>query len=125
MDENQYPESELTQKIIGLVFDVYNELKFGYKEKFYQRALAYRLEETGIPFEREKFGRVEFHGHIVGRYYVDFLIDNKVVVELKVANEVFETHVQQILNYLAAQHLKVGLLFLITPKGIKIKRLVK
>lgn len=125
VDSNKYPHSDLAEKIIGLVFAVFNELKFGYKEKFYQRALAYKLEQAGVPFVREQYGKVEFDGKIIGQYYVDFVVDDKVVVELKVANEFFDTHTKQIINYLTAQHLRIGLLFLINPEGVKIKRLIR
>ncbi|MFY9484113.1 MAG: GxxExxY protein [Patescibacteria group bacterium] len=125
MPLKEYPYSELTKRIIGLIFEVFNELQFGYQERFYQRAFAYKLEHHAIPFKREQYGLVQIAGKPVGRYYTDFLVDNKVVVELKVANEFYNSHVQQILSYLKAEKLRIGLLCLITPNGIKIKRLIK
>jgi len=125
MPLKEYPHSELTKQIIGLIFEVFNELQFGYQERFYQRAFVYKLEHHSIPFKREQYGLVQIAGKPVGRYYIDFLVDNKVVVELKVANEFYNSHVQQVLSYLEAEKLRIGLLCLITPKGIKIKRLIK
>lgn len=123
-DSKNYPHTELTEKIIGLLFDVYNELGFGFQEKFYQRALAYKLEDANIRFKREQYKLIQISNRPVGRYYLDFVIDDKVVLELKVANEFFDTYVHQVLGYLKSSQLKVGLLCLITPKGVKIKRLI-
>lgn len=61
---------------------------------------------------------------IIGRYFLDFLIEEKIVVEFKIANEQYQKHFQQVYGYLKANNLKIGLLALITPKGVKIKRII-
>lgn len=120
-----YPDKELTYKIIGLLYQVDNELGFGYQEKYYQIALAILLEKNKIKYERELYSPINFQGKTIGRYYVDFLIENKIVVELKISNEVYDRHFKQVIGYLEANKIKLGLLVLITPKGIKIKRIIK
>lgn len=116
---------DLTEKIIGYIFQIYNEIGYGFREKAYQHALAYRLEKDKIPYKKEDYGVVKVLGKPVARYYADFVIDNKVVVEIKIANEFYSSHIQQLLSYLEGKRMKVGLLFLVCPKGVKLKRLVK
>lgn len=123
--DEKYPHHELTHLLIGLIFQTYNEIGYGHREKLYQRAFAYKLEEAKIPFKREQYIVVRIAGKPIGRYYVDFVVDGKVVVELKIANEIYDSHAQQILEYMKMQHVTVGLLFVITKQGVKIKRFVK
>lgn len=74
----KYPHKSLTYQVIGVVFDVFKDIGFGYQEKYYQRAIVFRLDELKIPYQRERMNRLYFMGHIIGRYYVDFVIDGKV-----------------------------------------------
>jgi GxxExxY protein len=120
----RYEQSELTDKLIGAVFEAYNSLKFGYQEKYYQRAFAIELEKLSLPYVREQSLPLKYEQRIIGRYFIDFLVNNQVVVELKVANEILETHVAQVLGYLKAASLKVGLLFVITKDRVLVKRIV-
>lgn len=120
---DKYSESVLTEKIIGCAFCVYNELGFGLPERVYQKAMAYSLKKSGLDFVREAYGRIEFDGETVGKYFLDFLVENKVAVEFKVRNEIYSKDVSQILSYLKMKNLKIGLLLAITSDGIKIKRL--
>ena len=122
--DHQYEQSEVTDQLIGSIFRVYNNLKFGYQEKYYQRAFALELGAGKIPFEREQVMPLKYQGRIIGRYFADFVVAGSVVVELKVANEILETHVAQVLGYLKAVSLKVGLLFVITKDRVLIKRIV-
>lgn len=123
--DEKYPHHELTHLLIGLIFQTYNEIGYGHREKLYQRAFAYKLEETNIPFKKEQYTLVMVAGKPVGRYYIDFVVDGKVVVELKIANEIYDSHSQQILEYMKVKQIKVGLLFIIMSKGVKIKRFIK
>ena len=123
--DNKYPHKELSYKIIGLLYKVYNEIGFGYQEKYYARALALLLKEYNIMFKQELHTPIIFKGKIIGRYYVDFLIEDKIVVELKISNEVYDRHFKQVIGYLESNRIKLGIIALITPNGIKIKRIVK
>lgn len=122
--DNRYEQSELTDKIIGAIFRVHNQLGFGYQEKYYQRALEQELILLGLPFTREQMLPLIYNSRIIGRYFIVFLVADQVVVELKVANEILENHIDQVLGYLKASSLKVGLLFVITKKRVLVKRIV-
>ena len=122
--EKDLPEYKLTRIIIGLMFELYNKLGYGLPEKVYQKALEKSLSKNGLQFSREKYGRIEFDGEVVGKYYLDFLVEDKVAVELKVRNEIYPTHVNQLLNYIKSENLKIGLLLAVSKNGVLIKRLI-
>ena len=118
-----YLHQDLTSKIIGACYMVHNELGCGFYEKVYQEALAIVLEEQGISFEREKHLPIEFHGHILECGYIaDFVIDNTVILELKAVSELNSTFESQVINYLKATHLQVGLLINFGQKELQVKR---
>lgn len=118
-----YPHSELTRKIIKCAFEVYNALGYGLPERVYQKALAESLRLADLSFNREAYGLIKFKGYPVGKYFLDFLVEEKIAIEIKVRNEIYEKDVVQLLNYLKAKKLTVGLLLAITSHGIIIKRL--
>lgn len=120
----RYPESELTAKLIGLAYEVFNRLGYGYHEKYYQRAYAQLLTENKLPFLQEQKVVIEFENRKIGRYFIDFVVKNKVVIEFKVANGAYPQHVRQILAYLKTTGLKIGLLIVMTKHGVKIKRII-
>lgn len=124
MGEGEYLHKDLTHQIIGILFDVYKEIGYGLQEKYYQRAVALRLGKAKLPFQREQHQPIQFDQQIIGRYFVDFVIDHKVVLELKVANGFFDAHLKQVLGYLKTTGLQIGLLGIVTPQGIKIKRVI-
>jgi GxxExxY protein len=121
---DKYPHKELTYKINGLIFEVYRELGFGYQEKYYQRAFELILKENKLSYKKELHVPIVFKGITIGRYFIDFLIEDKIVVEFKIANKIYQRHFQQVYSYLVAKYLKIGLLALITKNGIKIKRII-
>lgn len=123
-DTNKYPNSELTDEIIRLAFKVYNEFGYGLPEKIYQKAFAVELQNSKIGFSRECYGAIKYNGQVVGKYFLDFLVDDKVAVELKVRNEIYKSHVSQLLNYIKSKNLQTGLLLVIAKDGVKIKRLI-
>ncbi|MFA5158248.1 MAG: GxxExxY protein [Patescibacteria group bacterium] len=123
-EDQQYPLSNLTEKLIKISFDVFNQLGYGLPERVYQKAFAVELTRHHLEFKRECYGKIDFNGVIVGKYFIDFLVEDKVAVELKVRNEIYQTHINQLLNYIKAQNLAVGLLLAFSKGGVKIKRLV-
>ena len=122
--ENKYPLSKLTEKIIGSVFEVYNCIGYGLPEKTYQAALAESLSEKKINFSREKYSYVRFGNKVVGKFFLDLLVEDKVAVELKVRHKQYESDINQLLGYMKSEKLKIGLLLIITPEGVKIKRII-
>lgn len=121
-NSTDYPESDLTQILIGLAFEMWNRLGFGYQEKYYERAYAQLLVKRSLSFKEQQKAVIAFMGRKIGRYFIDFVVANRVVVELKVGNDFYLQHNKQVLGYLKATGLQVGLLILITKQGIKVKR---
>ena len=99
---------ELTEKIIGVFFDVYNELGHGFLESVYQEALAIALAEQGLSVEHQVATPVWFRGHLIGDFRADMLVNRLVILELKAARAIDLAHEKQLLNYLSAT--EVGLL---------------
>ncbi|HKR11260.1 MAG TPA: GxxExxY protein [Pyrinomonadaceae bacterium] len=114
---------ELTYQIIGVFYDVYNELGHGFLESVYQRSLAFALESSGLEVRAEVKIAVWFRGHRVGQFEGDLLVNNLVLLELKVARCLDLSHQAQLLNYLRATDLEVGLLLNFGPKP-EFKRLI-
>jgi GxxExxY protein len=102
--------SELTEKIIGVFYDVYNELGHGFLESTYAEALVVTLEESGLTTAREVPVPVWFRGRRVGQYYADLIVDGVVLIELKAARALDSAHEAQLLHYLRATEVEVGLL---------------
>jgi len=119
-----YLYEDLTRKIIGLTFEVYNNLRYGYQEKYYQRAFEQLLQENNINYKKESSVPIVFKEKIIGRYFIDFLIENKLVVEFKVGKEFKDQYIQQIIAYIKTNNLKLGLIVLLTSEGVKIKRII-
>ena len=115
---------DLSYKIIGIIFKVYNKLGYGYHEKYYQRAIVIELNKENLNFTREKEIRLSYQNENIGKYFLDFIIENKIVLELKVANSFYPQDMKQILSYLKASGLKLGILAIITKGGIEYKRIV-
>lgn len=119
-----YKFSELTHTIIGCAMTVHNTLGNGFQEVIYQRALAIELEKSGIEFRREQEMAIFYDGHEIGTRRVDFLVENKVMVELKALVQLEEVHWAQTINYLEAYNLEVGLLINFGGKKLEFKRFV-
>ena len=117
----KYLHKELTEQVIGCSFKVHKELGAGFLEKVYQNALAVELRELGINFEQEYPLSVHYRGHLVGEYIPDFIIDGKVIVELKAVSSLSAPHEVQLVNYLKAIGLRVGLLINF-GKSVAVKR---
>ncbi|MFH1636314.1 MAG: GxxExxY protein [Chloroflexota bacterium] len=113
----QGKHSDLTEKIIGAFFDVYNEIGYGFSEKVCENALAIRLRKLGLVVQQQIPITVYFEGQVVGNYIADLLIDNLVMVELKAIRELTEEHEAQLLSYLKATEIEVGLLLNFGPKA--------
>lgn len=104
-----FPHSELTRSIIGGLFDVHSELGAGFLERVYANGLAVVLRARGLRVEREVPYEIHFRGKIIGRYVADMVVESAVVVEIKAAESIERTHRAQLLNYLRASDLQVGL----------------
>ena len=113
---------ELTERIIKIFYKVYNTLGYGFLEKIYENAMMIEFKRTDIPAVSQAPIKVLYHGEIIGEYFVDILVDGKVIIEIKSAKKLIVDHEAQILNYLKATNIEVGLLLNFGPEpGIKRK----
>ena len=101
---------ELTEQIIGVFYDVYNELGCGFLESTYSEAMLIALQDAGLSASREVSVPVWFRGRKVGRYFADLLVNDCVLLELKTARNIESAHDAQLLHYLRATEIEVGLL---------------
>ncbi|MDO9578700.1 MAG: GxxExxY protein [Candidatus Cloacimonadales bacterium] len=102
--------ANLSNEIIKSFYEVYNELGRRYLESVYQNALMIRFSERYIPAEKEKNIDVFFHEQIVGKFRADIVVDNKIIIEIKAVKAIIEEHEAQLLNYLRATKIEVGLI---------------
>ena len=102
---------ELTKQLIKVFYDVYNVLGYGFLEKVYQNAMYYEFKRLGYDVEAQRKITVYYKDIEVGNYYADLIIDDMVVIELKAAKALVAEHEAQLLNYLKATDIEVGLLF--------------
>lgn len=117
-----YPD--LSYKIIGAAFQVFNTCGYGRSENFYQKAFAKELELVGIKFVREKKVVSEYKGEQIGRYFLDFDIENKVSAELKARPKLGYAHIKQIVDYLKSTGYKLAILIHFTRDGVKYRRIL-
>ena len=115
---------ELSYQLVGLAYNVYNELGFGHLENVYQRAFAKELKEGGLKFSKEVPYKVVYKGEVVGTSRFDFLVEEKIIVELKKSDHFSKQNIDQVNNYLKISNLKLGLLINFSKTGILSKRLV-
>jgi len=101
---------EITNKILAACFEVSKELGAGFLESVYQNALMIVLREKGLTLEREHPLAVSFRGQIVGQFYADILVENKIILELKAVSALTDVHKAQVINYLKATGIEVALL---------------
>jgi GxxExxY protein len=116
--------NEITEKIIGGAFEVHRVLGYGFLEKVYQRAMQVELQRAGLKVEVERKIQVNYKGVIVGDYQADLFVEEKVVVELKVAKNYASEDEAQLLNELKATGIRVGLLINFGRTRVEFKRLV-
>ena len=117
---------EITEKIIGSAFEVHKFLGNGFQEVIYQRALAYEMKVAGLEFVREIDQDIYYRDLLepIGTRRADFVVERKVLVELKAIIKLEDVHWAQTLNYLKAYKLKVGLLLNFGSKSMTFKRFV-
>jgi len=116
-------QAEITDQIICCFYNVYNKLGYGFLEKVYENALTIELEGCGLLVQQQSPIKVNYSGQTVGTYFADLLVEGKVIVEIKAAQELTAAHEAQLLNYLKATDVEVGLLLNFGPKT-EVKRKV-
>ena len=109
MEEN-FKHTELTDKIIRCFYNVYNRLGYGFLEKVYSNALVIELNKVGLDVKKQVPVKVYYDGKEVGNYFADLIVDDLVIIELKACSGFIEEHEAQLINYLRATKIEVGLL---------------
>jgi GxxExxY protein len=117
-------EGELTEKILGAAFKVQNTLGVGFLEKVYENALSIELRKCGLAIESQKAFPVRYEGTVVGDYQADLVVAAKVIVECKAVTALDPIYEAQLLNYLKASGLQVGLLVNFGRSKLQYRRLV-
>lgn len=123
MNTDDTPDT-VTARIIGCAFKVFNTLGYGFLEKVYENALTHELRKCGFVVEQQKPLPVFYDGIVVGDYYADLFIDGNLIIELKAAKAIDDSHVAQGLNYLKAGQTKRGLVLNFGPQRVEIRRLI-
>jgi len=116
---------EITQKIIGAAYEVYNQLGFGFLESVYERSLAIELRSRGLSGSLQQSVSVRYKGEVVGEYVADLVVEGKVIVELKSVRSIVQSHEIQLVNYLAATGIDVGLLINFGESKVEVRRKVR
>ena len=106
----KYLHSDLTNKIISCFYTVYNTLGYGFLEKVYENSLCILLREAGLKVNAQLPIDVYFRNNLVGEYYADIIVEDKVIIELKAVESLKDIHGNQLVNYLKATEIEIGLL---------------
>lgn len=117
-----YPD--LSYKIIGVAFKVFNKLGYGHQEKYFQRAMALEFNEENLRYIREKEIKLNYNNRCIGKYFLDFVVENKVLLELKVVPQFKHVHIKQALEYLNVVNSKLAILIYFTKDGARYRRII-
>lgn len=123
--DNKYYKSDITSKVIGCAQKVHKFLGTGFQEVIYQRALEIELKKEELCFEREKEMDIFYEDVLIGNRRVDFLVDKDIMVELKAITKLEAVNIAQLMNYIEAYKVKIGLLINFGSKSLEIKRYIK
>ncbi len=124
-DNEKYPLQEETYKIIGIGMEIHKTLGKGFSEIVYKDAYEYEFKHNGIFYEREKEYLVRYKDTILPhKFYADFVVFDKIILEIKSKKGILEEHYAQVMNYLAISGLEVGLLINFHEKSLEYKRIV-
>ena len=122
--KNKILYKDLSYNIIGLAMEVYNKLGYGFLEKVYENTLIILFKREGIKAEQQVPIKVYFEGKVVGDYVADILIKNKVIIELKSVEEIINAHKAQVLNYLTATGVHLGIILNFGKEELTFERFV-
>lgn len=121
----KYYKSDITARIIACAQKVHKNLGNGFQEVIYQRALEIEFEKEKLRFTREKEMEIFYEGKLIGNRRVDFLVDDDIMVELKAITKLEDVNIAQLINYIEAYKVKIGLLINFGAKSLEVKRYIK
>ena len=113
---------EITHKIIAAAYQVFNALGFGFLESVYKKAMMIELAKQNLKVEEEKPLEIYYDDQVVGLFYVDLFVEEKILVELKSVQNLAKEHEVQLVNYLTGLQKETGLLINFGPSGVEVKR---
>lgn len=122
MTDVLYPK--LSYKIVGLLFEVYNTLGYGLREKTYQSAIEEQLKCHKLSYIKESLGKLKIGDNMFKKYYIDFVVENKIVIELKTKERFNKEDFSQVNEYLKCKKLKLGILVNFAKNEVKFRRIV-
>lgn len=117
-----YPE--LSYKIVGCAFDVYNEIGSGHIENYYQRALSESFKKNKLNFKEQLYFPLKYNNKVIGKKFIDFLVEDSIVVEIKKGNRFSKTHIDQVLEYLKLNEFRLAILINFGSSGVTFKRII-
>lgn len=123
-NKNDIIYKDLSYQIVGAAFNVFNELGYGMQEKYYQRSFEKELAKLSIPYEKEKFIRLAYHSEPIGNYFADFIVADKIVVELKTRPRFGYIHIKQVVEYLNKFQKKLAIIIYFTKDGVRYRRII-
>lgn len=121
---NKLIYKELSYKIVGILFKVHSELGNRYQEKYYQRAVEIELKKCGVKFQKEVVVNLEYDGEKIGKYFIDFVIENKIALELKAEPRLKRCDFKQVFAYLKSTGLKLGVIANFRTEKLGFKRVL-
>jgi GxxExxY protein len=124
MEEGKVIYKDLSYKIVGILFEVYNELGYGYKEKYYEKAIAEYFCKEKIKFREQAVFKVLLKDKIIAINYIDFIVDDKIVLEIKKGHYFSKQNLEQVKQYLQVTGLKLAILANFMPNGVKYIRVL-
>lgn len=125
MNTGQYLYEDECRKIIGACFEVQNQLGAGFLESVYQEALSYEFKIQGIPYKKEKKLEVFYKNQKLDKFYIaDFICFDKIIIETKAMDGIVDEHIAQVLNYLKATQMRVGLIINFGTPKVQVKRII-
>ena len=124
-NENEILYKDLSYKIVGLAMRVHSKLGNGFLEKVYENALMVLFRREGIEAKQQAPITVYFEEEVVGNYYADILVENRVILEIKSVEKIIDAHIAQSLNYLKATSLRLAIILNFSKEKLEYKRIIK
>ena len=121
-DQTMLKQNDITDKILEAFYRVYNTLGYGFLEKVYENALLIELKKLGLAALPQWPIKVIYDGNLIGEYFADVLVENVVIIEIKAAKAIGPDHEAQLLNYLKATNIEIGLILNFGPKAEFIRK---
>lgn len=116
---------ELSYEIVGILYEVYKKLGGGYQEKYYQRAISLKLKKNNLKFKEQICIDLKVENESIGKYFLDFLIEDKIILEIKAAPKFYDRDIKQVLGYLKSTNLDLGILANFNRNELVYKRILK